>query len=49
MRIGLVGSASAYCAWAGGVAPGDGGADPEVAELALATAMVCFTTCLVLQ
>lgn len=49
MRIGFVGNASAYCVWAGGVAPGDGGADPEVAEPPLAVAKTCLTTCLVLQ
>lgn len=51
MRIGFVGNASAYWFWfcAGGVAPGDGGADPEVAEPPRAAAKACFTTCLVLQ
>lgn len=49
IRIGVVGNASAYPPPAGGVGPGEGGADPDVTELPLVAVGVFLTTCLVLQ
>lgn len=49
ISIGLVGNANAYWFWAGGVAPGEVGADPDVVEPARAVGKTCLTICLVLQ